>query len=193
MSGYSSGLRRGRHTVRAGEGSADQARDAGVVRAYYKIREGRVASASSRWSRPSARPATSRCSVALSGATPHRRGNRSSGPCNAGPCPASAHSCFPASAQTDDDTVARSAAKPRFQVVDGDTVKFGSQLVRLFGIDASAGQTCDDRQWHPGPLAKKALEDFIRGRPVTCKQVDYDVRNNRPVGNASRRTMTCKR
>jgi endonuclease YncB( thermonuclease family) len=89
----------------------------------------------------------------------------------------------PASAQTDDDTVARSAAKPRFQVVDGDTVKFGSQLVRLFGIDApERGQTCDDGQWHPGPLAKKALEDFIRGRPVICKQVDYDVRNNRPVG-----------
>jgi endonuclease YncB( thermonuclease family) len=42
----------------------------------------------------------------------------------------------PAAAQTDDDTVARSAAKPRFQVVDGDTVKFGPQLVRLFGIDA---------------------------------------------------------
>jgi endonuclease YncB( thermonuclease family) len=30
-------------------------------------------------------------------------------------------------------------------------------------------------------LAKKALEDFIAGRPVTCKQVDYDARNNRPV------------
>jgi endonuclease YncB( thermonuclease family) len=89
----------------------------------------------------------------------------------------------PASAQTDDDTVVRSAAKPRFQVVDGDTVKFGSQLVRLFGIDApERGQTCDDGQWHPGPLAKKALEDFIRGRPVICKQVDFDVRNNRPVG-----------
>lgn len=76
-------------------------------------------------------------------------------------------------------TVARSAAKPRFQVVDGDTVKFGSELVRLFGIDApERAQTCDDGQWHPGPLAKKALEDFIGGRPVICKQVDYDVRNN---------------
>jgi endonuclease YncB( thermonuclease family) len=54
--------------------------------------------------------------------------------------------------------------------------------VRLFVIDApEKGQSCDDGQWHPGPLAKKALEDFIAGRPVTCKQVDYDARNNRPV------------
>ena len=88
---------------------------------------------------------------------------------------------FPASAQTDNDTI-RPSAKPRFQVVDGNTVKFGPQLVRLFGIDApEKGQTCDDGQWHPGPLAKKALEDFIAGRPVICKQVDYDARNNRPV------------
>ena len=62
---------------------------------------------------------------------------------------------LPASAQTDNDTV-RSASKPRFQVVDGDTVRFGSQLVRLFGIDApEKAQTCDDGRWHPGPLAKK--------------------------------------
>jgi endonuclease YncB( thermonuclease family) len=87
-----------------------------------------------------------------------------------------------AHAETDDDTVVRSTAKPRFQVVDGDTVKFGPQLVRLFGIYApEKGQTCDDGQWHPGPLAKKALEGFIAGRPVTCKQVDYDRKNNRPV------------
>jgi endonuclease YncB( thermonuclease family) len=39
---------------------------------------------------------------------------------------------------------------------------FGSQLVRLFSIDApEKSQTSDDGRWHPGPLAKKALEDFI--------------------------------
>ena len=82
---------------------------------------------------------------------------------------------------SDNDIIAPSA-KPRFQVVNGDTVKFGPQLVRLFGIDApEKGQTCDDGQWHPGPLDKKALEHFIAGRPVTCKQVEYDSRNNRPV------------
>jgi endonuclease YncB( thermonuclease family) len=82
---------------------------------------------------------------------------------------------------TDSDTLA-SSSKPRFQVADGDTVKFGPQLVRLFGIDApEKGQSCDDGAWRPGPLAKKALENFIAGRPVSCKQVDYDGRNNRPV------------
>jgi endonuclease YncB( thermonuclease family) len=70
-----------------------------------------------------------------------------------------------AHAETDSDTIVRSTAKPRFQVVDGDTVKFGPQLVRMFGIDApERGQTCDDGQWHPGPLAKKALEAFINSR-----------------------------
>ena len=88
---------------------------------------------------------------------------------------------FPTHAQTDNDVI-RPSAKPRFQVLDGDTVKFGPQLVRLFGIDApEKGQTCDDGHWHPGPLAKKALEDFIAGRPVSCHQVDYDRKNNRPV------------
>lgn len=85
-------------------------------------------------------------------------------------------------AQTDDDTKARPISKPRFQVVDGNTVRFGSQVVRLFAIDAPGKeQTCDDGQWHPGPLAKKALEEFIAGRPVNCKQVDVDTRSNRPV------------
>jgi endonuclease YncB( thermonuclease family) len=83
---------------------------------------------------------------------------------------------------TDDDTIIRPTSKPRFQVVDGETVRFGSQFVRLFGIDApKKGETCDDGQWHPAPLAKKALEDFIAGRPVICKQVDFDTGNKRPV------------
>jgi endonuclease YncB( thermonuclease family) len=88
---------------------------------------------------------------------------------------------FPASAQPDNDTLPPSS-KPRFQVVDGDTVKFGPQLVRLFGIDApKKGQTCDDGQWHPAPLAKKALEGFIAGRPVNCRQVNHDPRDGRAV------------
>jgi endonuclease YncB( thermonuclease family) len=85
-------------------------------------------------------------------------------------------------AQTDNDTTIRSSTRPRFQVVSGDTVKFGPQLVRLFGIDApQKGQTCDGGKWLPGPLATKALIDFIAGRPVACNQVDYDGKNNRPV------------
>jgi endonuclease YncB( thermonuclease family) len=72
--------------------------------------------------------------------------------------------------------------------VDADTVKFGPQLVRLIGIDApEKTQTCDDGQWRPGPLAKKALENSIAGRPVTCKQVDYDTRS---FGGASSSSAT---
>jgi endonuclease YncB( thermonuclease family) len=83
----------------------------------------------------------------------------------------------PAQAQNDNDTV-RPSAKPRFQVVDGDTVKFGPQLVMLFGIDApEKGQTCDDGQWHPGPLAKRALEAETVAR----------------WRNALLATMTCRR
>jgi len=87
-----------------------------------------------------------------------------------------------ANAQTDNDTAVRSRTNPHFQVVDGDTMKFGPQLVRLFGIDApEKGQTCDNGKWVPGPLATKALIDLIAGRPVACHQVDYDAKNNRPA------------
>lgn len=92
-------------------------------------------------------------------------------------------SALPAFAQSasDNDTTTE-APKPRFQVIDGDTVKFGPQLVRLFGIDApDRGQPCDDGVWWPGPLAKRALERFIGGRPVNCRQVDHDQKHNPPV------------
>ena len=75
-----------------------------------------------------------------------------------------------------------SAVAQTATVTDGDTIKFGSTLVRLYGIDApEKRQACDDGQWWPGPLATRALVDFIAGRPVTCHQVDSDRRNNRPV------------
>ena len=61
-------------------------------------------------------------------------------------------------------------------------MKFGKQRIRLFGIDApEKAQHCDDGQWYSGPLATKALVDFIAGRPVTCHQVDYDWKNSHPV------------
>ena len=87
-----------------------------------------------------------------------------------------------AAQSSDDDTVVPPVAKPRFTVVDGDTVKFGPQLVRLYGIDApERGQTCNDGQWRAGALAPKALEDFIAGRPVICRQVDTGRKTNPPV------------
>ena len=83
---------------------------------------------------------------------------------------------------SDDDTSLPPVPKPRFTVVDGDTVKFGPQLVRLFGIDApERSQTCDDGHWRAGALARKALEDFIAGRPVTCRLVDPERKTNPPV------------
>jgi hypothetical protein len=92
----------------------------------------------------------------------------------------------PAFAQTDSDTNGTGISHG-FAVSDGDTVKFGKQRVRLFGIDApEKGQPCDDGHWYPGPLATKALVDFIAGRPVSCHQVDYDWKNSRP-----RRDLLC--
>lgn len=87
----------------------------------------------------------------------------------------------PLAAETVDDDTLKLSPKPRFEVVDGGTVKFGRQFVRLFGIEGpEKGQTCDDG-WQPAPLAKKALQEFIAGRPVNCRQVSQDRRTGRPA------------
>ncbi len=81
-----------------------------------------------------------------------------------------------------DNDALKLSTTPRFVIVDGGTLKYAKQLVRLFGINApEKEQTCDDGKWLPGPLAKKALEGLIDGRPVTCYQVEFDKRNNQPV------------
>jgi endonuclease YncB( thermonuclease family) len=68
-----------------------------------------------------------------------------------------------------------------FAVASGDSVKFGRQAVRLYGIDAPArGELCDDGRWNPAPLSAKALVDFIAGRPVSCRQVDVERKDGRP-------------
>ena len=38
-----------------------------------------------------------------------------------------------------------------------------------------------DGKWFPAPLATDALVRIIAARPVSCRQVDYDRKNNRPV------------
>jgi endonuclease YncB( thermonuclease family) len=87
----------------------------------------------------------------------------------------------PAFAQTDSD-INGTRTSHGFAVSDGDTVKFGKQLIRLFGFDAPEKlQPCDDGKWFPGPMATTALIRIIAGRPVSCRQVDYDRKNNRPV------------
>jgi endonuclease YncB( thermonuclease family) len=94
----------------------------------------------------------------------------------------------PTFAQNDSDT-SGTGTSHGFAVSDGDTVRFGRQRIRLFGIDApEKAQPCDDGQWYPGPLATKALVDFIAGRPVSCHQVDYGWKNSRP-----RRSLLCRR
>lgn len=76
---------------------------------------------------------------------------------------------LPASAQT------FTTAREGFSVSDGDTVRYGKQLIRMFGIDApEKGPACDDGKWLPDPLVTKALVDFIGGRAVICYQVDFD-------------------
>ncbi|MBN9488260.1 MAG: thermonuclease family protein [Alphaproteobacteria bacterium] len=68
-------------------------------------------------------------------------------------------------------------------VTDGDTLKFGPHdRVRLYGIDApELRQTCDDGAWPAGRIARDALIKIIGGRRVSCDEVDWDSRWNRPV------------
>ena len=68
-----------------------------------------------------------------------------------------------------------------FAVASGDSVKFGRQVIHLYGIEAPVrGQLCDNGKWNPAPLATKALVEFIRGRPVSCRQVEVDPKDGRP-------------
>jgi endonuclease YncB( thermonuclease family) len=72
------------------------------------------------------------------------------------------------------------------QVVDGDTLKFGHQRVRLYGIDApELHQTCDGGTWAAGKLARAALMGIIGGRPVTCVVIVPRDRYGRPVSTCS--------
>jgi len=74
---------------------------------------------------------------------------------------------LPAFAQTDSDTNGTGSSHG-FAVSDGDTVKFGRQRVRLFGIAApEKGQPCDGGHWYPGPLAAKPLS--LSSLAVRCR------------------------
>jgi endonuclease YncB( thermonuclease family) len=63
------------------------------------------------------------------------------------------------------------------RVVDGDTVKIGSQRVRIFGIDApESDQTCKrlGTTYRCGDEATKALTALIEGNPLMCKATGVD-------------------
>lgn len=69
-------------------------------------------------------------------------------------------------------------------VVDGDTIEWRGETVRLFGIDAPEGkQTCKDAKgaaYRCGLISAQALDALILGKDVSCEQRDVD-KYKRPV------------
>jgi endonuclease YncB( thermonuclease family) len=63
------------------------------------------------------------------------------------------------------------------RVVDGDTLVWQGEKVRLFGIDApEKGQTCDrsGQSWNCGTWSAMMLERAIGAGPVECRRKDTD-------------------
>lgn len=59
-------------------------------------------------------------------------------------------------------------------ITDGDTLKVGSTIYRLWGIDApEAKQNCPDG-WPAGHMATTKLLQLVEGRPVICDAKDRD-------------------
>ena len=64
------------------------------------------------------------------------------------------------------------------RVIDGDTIAFGQQRIRFYGIDApESSQICDvgDRAWRCGAAARDMLAQEIQGQPVTCVVHNTDL------------------
>lgn len=63
-------------------------------------------------------------------------------------------------------------------VTDGDTIRIGSERIRLHGIDApERDQACFDgtgRPWRCGRHASRELQTLIGGQSVSCHQEDVD-------------------
>jgi endonuclease YncB( thermonuclease family) len=59
-------------------------------------------------------------------------------------------------------------------VTDGDTIKQGGAIYRLWGIDApETKQVCPDG-WPAGHLATTRMQALISGRTVVCQEKDRD-------------------
>lgn len=69
-------------------------------------------------------------------------------------------------------------------VIDGDTLRFDKDRVRIFGIDAPEGkQTCtrDGLPWLCGQEAAKHLRELVAGEYMSCAELNRD-RYGRIVG-----------
>jgi endonuclease YncB( thermonuclease family) len=63
------------------------------------------------------------------------------------------------------------------RVVDGDGLRIGDAVIRLFGVDAVEGdQTCDrgGAIWACGAESADALADLVSGKTVRCEVEDVD-------------------
>jgi endonuclease YncB( thermonuclease family) len=59
-------------------------------------------------------------------------------------------------------------------VIDGDTLKLGSERIRLHGIDAPESlQRCADG-WQAGDVARRALADLLLAGSPSCEKVTTD-------------------
>jgi endonuclease YncB( thermonuclease family) len=63
-------------------------------------------------------------------------------------------------------------------ITDGDTIRIGTDRIRLHGIDApERHQQCggdDGQPYACGQVATRALADFVNGREVDCRVMDTD-------------------
>lgn len=66
----------------------------------------------------------------------------------------------------------------RFEVTDGDSIRVGSERIRLHGIDApELAQDCLDargRAWACGQWARTQLREITRGKRLNCTRLDTD-------------------
>lgn len=71
-----------------------------------------------------------------------------------------------------------------WKVIDGDTIRHGENVIRLWGIDApEINQRClkgDGIEYKCGQDAKTALEVLILDKPLVCEHINKD-RYNRDV------------
>lgn len=67
----------------------------------------------------------------------------------------------------------------KFTVTDGDTIRDGKLRIRLYGLDApELAQECKDaegKNWKCGEVAKKKLQNLVKGKKVRCDIKSTDL------------------